>query len=293
MVKIEHTSDIAPLREVIVGPYKEFSWWDLIRGSLRYPDLASLRYARHNEIAIPDHAIAQRQHLQFTQTLTNNGVIVHELTDLPDVSIQLYPRDIAFAIDDTLFLARSKDPIRRREQRALDSLLPRIETVHRLSSGFIEGGDVIVTDDEILVGLSEATDLEGVTALRTALHERGIDRDVIPIEFSGRGVVHLDTKFTLVGPGMGFIHSAALTPRSRDLLSARMQLLEATEAQSRALMVNTVALTPERLILDERATTLIAQLRSHGLQPLPMDFSQVTRFPGGFRCATLPLRRAR
>jgi N-Dimethylarginine dimethylaminohydrolase len=292
MITISNPSDIAPLRDVVVGPSKRFTWWDLIWGSIRYPDIASLRYVSNNRVQVPDHAIAQRQHAAFVQVLRDAGATVHTLEDLPDVSIQLYPRDLAFAIDDTLFLARSRDPIRRKEQRALLPLLPQMSRVEKLDQGLIEGGDVIVTDDVVFVGLSEASNLAGVTALREGLRRVGSTREVIPIEFTGRGVVHLDTKFTIVGPHLAYVHSASLTPSSRAQIAARFEVIEATDEDARSLMVNTVALAPDRIIIDDRATRLGEALRAHAIEPVALDFSEVTKFPGGFRCATLPLRRS-
>ncbi|WP_283136439.1 dimethylarginine dimethylaminohydrolase family protein [Rhizohabitans arisaemae] len=291
MIDVSNPSDVATLTEVVVGPSKRFTWWDLIWGSLRYPDPASLRYASNNNVRVPEHERAGRQHADFVQVLKESGARVHTLENLPDVAIQLYPRDLAFAVDDTLFLARSRDPIRRKEQRALFPLLDKIARVERLDAGLIEGGDVIVTGGDVLVGLSEASDLAGVSALRTAFARAGVEREVVPIEFSGRGVVHLDTKFTMVGPGLGYVHSASLTPYSRRLLADRFELIEATDEESRALMVNTVALAPDRVIVDARARRLADALRGNGVEPVPLDFSEVTKFPGGFRCATLPLRR--
>ncbi|MFT9396826.1 MAG: arginine deiminase family protein [Bifidobacterium psychraerophilum] len=291
MIQIGNPSDIAELREVIVGPYKTFNWWNLIWGSLRYPDLASLRYVENNTVRVPDHSIARRQHEQLVQTLVDSGVKVHTLPSVPDVDIQLYPRDIAFAVDDTLILSRSRDPIRQKEQRALERYLSQFSKVEGIESGHIEGGDVMVTDDVVFVGLSEATNLQGISALRSCFARAGIDREIVPIEFSGRGVVHLDTKFTMVGPKLGYIHSSSLTPYSRSLIAERFELIEADDAEARALMVNTVALAPDRIIIDSRARRLAEGLRAHHVEPVPLDFSEVTKFPGGFRCATLPLRR--
>ncbi|WP_166350949.1 dimethylarginine dimethylaminohydrolase family protein [Phytoactinopolyspora limicola] len=293
MIQISNPSDVAPLTDVIVGPSKRFGWWDLIWGSLRYPDLASLRYASNNRVRVPKHDLAQRQHSAFVKVLRDAGATARTLEDLSDVSIQLYPRDLAFAVDDVLFLARSRDPIRRKEQRALDPLLPKMSRVERLDGGLIEGGDVIVTNSDVLVGLSEATNLAGVTALREAFARTGITREVVPIEFSGRGVVHLDTKFTMVGPQLGFVHSAALTPCARRQLADRFELIEATGDEARSLMVNTVALAPDRIVIDQRAHRLADVLRGNGIEPVALDFSEVTKFPGGFRCATLPLSRSR
>ncbi|WP_127841994.1 dimethylarginine dimethylaminohydrolase family protein [Actinomyces wuliandei] len=291
MIQIHNPSDIAPLKEVVVGPYKRYGWWPLVRETLRSPNLSYVFYLSNNTVSIPDHDIAQREHEQFVSTLREAGVTVHTLDALKDVSVQLYPRDIAFAVDDVLFLARSVDPVRRREQRALYPLLAEVSRVVPLDDGYIEGGDVIVTDDVVLVGLSEATDLKGVGSLRRAFARAGIDREIVPIEFSHRGVVHLDTKLTLVGPGLGYVYSPALAPRSRDKVAELLNLIEATEEEMLALMVNTVALAPDRVIIDERATRLGRKLASHGITPVPLKFTEVTRFPGGFRCATLPLVR--
>lgn len=291
MIQIANPSDIGKLHEAIVGPYKTYNWWNLIWGSLRYPDLASLRYVENNTVRVPNHDIARRQHDKLVQTLVDSGVKVHTLASLPDVDIQLYPRDIAFAVDDTIFLSRSRDPIRKKEQRALEPYLTEFSKVERIESGHIEGGDVMVTDDVVFVGLSEATNLQGISALRACFSRAGIDREIVPIEFSGRGVVHLDTKFTMVGPKLGYIHSSSLTPYSRSQIASRFELIEANDVEARSLMVNTVALAPDRIIIDSRARRLADALRAHDVEPVPLDFSEVTKFPGGFRCATLPLCR--
>lgn len=291
MITISNPSDIATLQEVVVGPSKRFTKWDLVPRSLRDVDLAGLRYLRHNTVRIPRHDIASQEHAEFVRVIAAAGVVIHQLESLQDVAIQLYPRDLAFAVDDTLFLARSRDPIRRREQHALMPLLDKVSKVAHIDAGFIEGGDVIVTDTDVLVGLSEATNLAGITAFRLALHEAGIKREVVPIEFSSRGVVHLDTKFTMLGPQLGYVHSASLTPYARAQLADRFELIEATDDECRALMVNTVALNPTTILADARATRLSEILASHGIDTVPIDFSEVTKFPGGLRCATLPLRR--
>lgn len=161
-----------------------------------------------------------------------------------------------------------------------------------LDDGYNEGGDVIVTDDVVIVGLSEATSLKGVDSLRQAFARAGIDREIVPIEFSHRGTVHLDARLALVGPGLGCTYSPSLTPRSRERAAEHLDLIEASGSGALALMVNTLALAPDRVVINERATRLEHELRSRGITPVPLKLSEVTRFPGGFRCATLPLVRS-
>lgn len=249
------------------------------------------RYLANNSVEVPRHELAAPQHARFVELLREHGVIVHTLGNLHDVMLQLYPRDIAFAVGDVLFLARSGNPTRRREQAALLPLLDRVSRVERLDDGMIEGGDVIVTDSDVLVGLGEATDRAGVAALRRGFERAGIARRIVPIEFSARGVVHFDTKFTIVGPRLGYVHSDALTPQSRRLLADRFDLIEASEDDARSLMINTFALAPDRIVIDMRAERLAAALRERGIAPILVDYAEVTRWPGGLRCSTLPLRR--
>jgi len=292
-IDVNVSSDVAELKEVVVGPVKAFDWDSLLAES--DPDDDDLESAvelvNHNRVEIPDPKIAAREHEAFVQLMRDRGIIVHFVDPLSDVAIQLYPRDMAFTVDEHLFLARSRNPVRRREMRELDGLLPRISSVVELDAGVIEGGDVIVTQTDVLVGLGEETNLEAIAALRRAFDKVGIDREVVTLEFTHRGVVHLDTKFTMVGKGVGFVHREAFTPESLDRLDNRFDLIDVTEEETRDLQVNTLALDPQTVVIRENGDRLATALSDRGITPVPVDFYEIARFPGAFRCATLPLRR--
>ena len=68
MIQIQNPSDIAPLKELVTGPYKRFGWWSLVRETLRSPSLSYAFYL-NNTVSIPDHDIAQREHAQFVSVL--------------------------------------------------------------------------------------------------------------------------------------------------------------------------------------------------------------------------------
>jgi N-dimethylarginine dimethylaminohydrolase len=270
---------------------KPFGWWGLIVDGLRHPDLGTVYQLRHNRVAIPDHARATAQHERFVGVLRRHAVVVHTVEELDDVRIQLYPRDLGFVVDDVLFLARARTLVRRREQQGLRRLLARVSRHAVLDDGIIEGGDVAVTETEVLVGLGEESDRDGARALQTALGRAGIDRRVVPLEMASRGVVHLDTKFTLVGPATALYHPQAFTPSARALLGDRFDLVEATGEETLRLFVNTLSLGPDRIVLDARADRIAAELARRGIAATLVDYDEVTRFPGGLRCATLPLVR--
>ena len=174
----------------------------------------------------------------------------------------------------------------------MDGLVKRLSNVITLESGRIEGGDVMLAPGRVLVGLGEASDLEGVRALRAALETIGSEREVVPLQFRVPGVIHLDTKFNLVAPNLGIISRESFEPESLRWLEKNFELIDATSEETGGLQINTFGIGYGRVIMDCRAQRLADELVRHGLEPLLLDYSEITQLPGSFRCTTLPLERA-
>ncbi|MGH3872778.1 MAG: dimethylarginine dimethylaminohydrolase family protein [Pseudonocardiaceae bacterium] len=294
-IEVRIPSDIAVLREVLIGLVKPFTLDDLIVEARDEPNprrrmrpMAEV-LARYS-VQAPDAALATIQHERLVAVLAQHGVTLHWV-DPTDVRIQLYTRDMGFGIDDVFFRSRPATAVRRREQAGLARLLPRLSKVRDLADGYIEGGDVIVTDDDVLVGIGDSTNVDGVESLRKALAAEGIDRRVVPIEFAHSGVVHLDVHFTMAGPQVGLFNRKAFTPGSCGYLESRFDLVEVTEDETRSLAVNTLALAPDTLILNATDERIASEIESRGTTAVPIDYSEITRFPGGLHCSTLPLVR--
>lgn len=293
-IDVRVPSDIAVLREVLLGPVKPFTLEELAAEAAATPDphgdeVVQEVMARF-PIEAPEPAVATKQHAQLVALLKQHGVVVHWVAPA-DSLIQLYTRDMGFVVDDVFFLARPASPIRQREQAGLANLLPRLSNVRELERGHIEGGDVLVTEDDVLVGIGDSTDVEGFEAFHTALRAEGIDRRVVAIEFAHSGVVHLDAHFTLAGPGIGLYNPKAFTPEIRSYLESRFDLIEVDEDGVRRLSVNTVALGPDKLILQASDDRIVTEIAARGITPILIDYSEITRFPGGLHCSTLPLVR--
>ena len=246
---------------------------------------------RRNAWGPYDHGRVRAQQQRVADVLREHGVNVLMLDDGADAGSQHYTRDIAFAIDDALFVARMGTRFRVPEQRALAALLPRLSRVVRLDRGRIEGGDVMLCGGKVLVGLGEATDREGVTALRRRLDQLESTREVVPIPFAHRGVIHLDTKLNIVGPRVALFARKAFEPETVRWLETELELIEATDEEVRGLEVNTFAIGGGKVLVQEKGERLAALLQRRGLTPIPIDYSEVTRWPGSFRCTTLPLER--
>jgi N-dimethylarginine dimethylaminohydrolase len=164
--------------------------------------------------------------------------------------------------------------------------------VVRLERGRIEGGDVMLYGDKVLVGLSEATDAAGVAELRRQLALLKSPREIVPIPFAHRGVIHLDTKFNIVADHCALFTRGSFLPDTLRWMEQHFDLIEATDAETRGLEINTVALGGGHVIVSAQSERLATRLVQRGLTPIPVDYSEVTRWPGSFRCTTLPIERA-
>jgi len=232
------------------------------------------------------------QQRKFIDVLESNGVQVLLAEQIANCSTQHYTRDIGFAIDDTFFCANPRRNYRKREIEGLKSLIPRFSKVAHLESGVIEGGDVIVDEKNVIVGLSEETDMKGVDCLRRKLHEIGIEREVISIEFSHRGIIHLDTKFNVLPKGLGMIYPKSFKPKSLRWLENNFDLIEANSDEMKNIEINTFSISPRKVVMSERSHRLASLLESKGVETILVDYSEVTKLPGSFRCTTLPVERA-
>jgi dimethylargininase len=247
---------------------------------------------QHNTWRNFDYLRVREQQLKFVQVLRKHGVTVMILGSIAGINSQHYTRDIGFCIDEAFFPARMGTPYRAPEQRALEKFIPRLSKVVRLERGRIEGGDVMVYKDKVLAGLGEATDTKGVTELQRKLAELGSPREVVPIPFAQRGVIHLDTKFNLVGEDVALFARKCFQPDTVRWLERHFDLIEATDEEAAGLEINTLAIGNGKVVMQARSERLAKEVQRRGLAPILLDYSEVTRWPGSFRCTTLPLKRA-
>lgn len=289
-ISINLPSETATLKTVVMCFANPVS----VSSVLRYGgiDAALLYQLWHNKFSPFFNCEKVRgQQQTFMEVMQGNGVEVLLADHVPGCGAQHYTRDIGFAIDDTFFCANPRRYYRTRELEGLKSLLPRFSKVARLETGAIEGGDVIVDEQYVIVGLGEETNKEGVDGLRRKLKESGIDREIVTIEFMHRGIIHLDTKFNIPAKGIGFIHTKSFKPESLKWLENHFDLIEATDEETANLEINTFALSPRKVVLRERSERLASLLESKGVEAILVDYSEVTKLPGSFRCTTLPVER--
>jgi len=289
-IKINLPSEIDTLKTVVMclaNPVNISSVFT--QGSIDIPLFYQLWYNRLNPFF--DYKKVHIQQQVLIDILIENGVQVLFADQISGCSTQHYARDVGFAIDDVFFVASPRRNYRRRELAGIEDLLSTFTKVSYVDDGVIEGGDVIVDDKYIIVGLGEETNKKGIDCLKDKMSEENIDREIVTLGFSHRGVIHLDTKFNIPAKGVGFIHPKSFDSKSLKWLESKFDLIEATDQEMRNIEINTFSLSPTKVVMQVQSTRLAALLEKRGVEVIFVDYSEVLKLPGSFRCTTLPIER--
>lgn len=290
-VKVSVPSEYGTLRAVVMCLANRYPEGRGLLDELREvdgPTLHQLRRWRHERY---DCKLVHNQQRAFIDVLEGRGVQVLLAEQQAGIVSQHYTRDIAFAIDEVLFVARPRRDFRQRELGGIRTLLARLSRVAQLDTGTIEGGDVMLHGDRVLVGLGEETSRDGAEALARALEREGVDRPVVTLEFAERGTIHLDDELNIVAPDLALVYRPAFTPASRRWIDDHLEPIEVSEDERRALRVNAFALAPNLVVVERGAERIAAEIERRGIETIRLDYAEVNRLPGSFRCTTLPIRR--
>jgi dimethylargininase len=139
-----------------------------------------------------DVAKAIAEHEEYRRTLASLGFDVVRIPADPAFPDCVFIEDTAIVLDDLAVITRPGAESRRGETRAVAEVLQNYRPlVHIEAPATIDGGNVLVLDDRIYVGLSQRTNEAAIGQLR--FHTR---RDVIPVEV--HGCLHLKSAITRV-----------------------------------------------------------------------------------------------
>ena len=144
---------------------------NLTHAKVRPPGASFVRAISTSHAPI-DVALAQAQHADYRQALAEAGVAVE--VPPPD---ECYPdscfmQDPAMVIAGRAIINRPGAASRRGEEEALVELLAaRFPTIRIVAPGTLEGGDVLILPDRVVVGRSDRTNRAGIAQLVVALSD--------------------------------------------------------------------------------------------------------------------------
>lgn len=249
------------------------------RALTRLPAASVVRGLRARDSGDPDLALFERQHAAYRAALAAAGVAVEVLPPLEDFPDSVFLEDAALCLPGLAVALRPGAPSRRGEAAALR---PRLEatfaTVLDLPEGAnLDGGDILTTDREILVGLSARSDAAGAEALAAALAPHGYD---VRLAATPPGVLHLKSDCATLGGS-----TVLATPRlAASGCFAGYEVIETApgeEAAANAIRVN------DRVFLAAGFPGTAERLAAAGYDLVPLDLSEAAKLDGGLSCLSL------
>ena len=258
----------------MINPTFEFS-----RAITRQPSASITRGLRAKDIGTPDLTQMLADHAQYVATLKKTGAEVIELPPLEDYPDAVFVEDTALCLPQGAVMMRSGAPSRLGEVAEMAPAIHAVyDDVRQINGpGHVEGGDILVTGREILVGRSDRTDAAGVAELAAIIADWGHSlREV----FTPPGVLHFKTDCSLLDAET--ILSTKRLDASGCFEGYRvLHVADGEEAAANAIRFNQLVLAPSGF------PRTAEMLRQNGYDVVEINNSECAKLDGGMSCLSL------
>jgi dimethylargininase len=224
----------------------------------------------------PAYERVAAEHRAYVAALRSAGVEVEILPPLPGHPDSVFVEDPAFVLTEGAILLRPGAPSRFGEAASLAPVLKRrFASVAEVDEGFVDGGDILVLPDEILVGLSDRTDRTGAERFCGLVRELGRNARIVE---PPPGLLHLKTGCALIDEG-AVIAAPALAPFFPDY-----DILTTPEGEAHA--ANLIRVN-DRILMGAGFPQIAALLAGRGLDVAETPASEIARIDAGLSCMSL------
>lgn len=228
----------------------------------------------------PDLGLMQAHHTAYIATLRETGATVIELPTLDAFPDSVFVEDTALCLPQGAVIMRPGAPTRLGEAAEMAPHLKALYAEVLQITGpdsFIEGGDILVTEAEILVGRSARTNAAGIAELARLVAPWG--HKVREVQ-TPPGVLHFKTDCSLLD---------AQTILSTKRLSASgcftgyrvIDVADGEEAAANTIRFNDLVLMPAGFPKTRDAIT------AAGFQVREIGNSECAKLDGGMSCLSL------
>jgi len=236
------------------------------------------------------------QQKRLSDILIKHNIEINWANLVPGANYQFFIRDPFMVIGDTFVINHMKEKERQSELLGINEFLAKIEPtriIYTPINTFIEGGDVIPHDKKIFVGQEGTrTDQMGLKFLK----ENFGAYDVIPIlmQFDKKKMkwLHLDCIFNPIWYDTAIIFPDAIKEESLKVIKSIFpNIIKITEKEQRELAINILSLGNKTVIMQERHTRIIKELKSKGFKIETINYYMSIDLDGYNRCMTCPIER--
>lgn len=223
---------------------------------------------------------------------------------------QIFARDVAFVIGDKI-INSNIIPDREPEKEAYEVIFHQI-TYNKIfnlpQKAHIEGGDVVLHDRFVFVGIYSASDYASLKTARTNLYafeflkEICPEKTFIPLELKKHNtdpwhnVLHLDCIFMPVGHNKAIIYKDGFLNKNDYFMLVEMfgkqNVFELTQDEMYHMNSNIFSISPTVVVSEQRFSRLNDHLEHNwGITVERIPYFEISKMGGLLRCSTLPLIR--
>lgn len=226
-----------------------------------------------------DLDLAREQWERHRDALQEHGWTTSEVAPADDCPDAVFVEDTVVVFDDLAVVTRPGAPERAAEIAAVPPALAGhgLEIVH-LSTGTLDGGDVLKVDRDVYVGVGGRTSAPAVAELAVMLAPRGWT--VRPV--SVHRVLHLKSAVTALPDGRVIGYEPAV-----DDPSAFPELVSVPEPDG----AHVVLLGGDRLLMSSSAPRTAELFAGMGFEPVAIDLTEYEKLEGCVTCLSVRIRR--
>lgn len=225
-----------------------------------------------------DLAVARAQHEQYEDALREAGAQVVRLPDRDDLADSVFVEDTALVLDELAVIARPGAESRRAE---VDAVVQALSAHRRCVSieapATLDGGDVLVLERDVVVGLTPRTNLAGVQQLRALLVSSGYSVRGIPV----KGCLHLKSAVTRAGERTLVVNPAWVNPSS----FPGWEVVPTDPGEPFA--ANVLWLGSTTIVGEQFPATNRKLAQITGARILPVPAGELAKAEGGVTCCSL------
>jgi dimethylargininase len=227
----------------------------------------------------PSGAKFREEHGRYVDALQEAGLIVDVLPALESFPDSCFVEDPAFCLPEGAIQLRPGTKSRLGEGREIRAALEaRFGKVVELpGSGHVDGGDILMLDDIILIGLSARTDRKGADAFAVLLGEWGYKAKVCE---TPEGVLHFKTACSTLGEGV--ILATKIMADSGFFGDRKVVVVpDGEDYAANVIRVNDVVLVPEGY------PKTLGAIRDAGFKTVVLPTHEARKVDGGLSCLSL------
>jgi len=294
MIQLNIKDEISQLKSVVLGIAES-------SGKIPSPKEAYDPKSLEHILAgtYPQETNMIREMSAFARIFHKYGVTLYR-PDILDSCNQIFSRDIAFVIEDRIFLSNIL-PDRDKEIKAIHHVLDNVkpeQIVMPPAEVHVEGGDGTYTAQDYPDFITARTNIHAVEFLKTQFPNKTVQ----PFELrksntdARHSALHLDCCFQPLGKGKAILCKHGFLIESEyqwlvDFFGAD-NIFEITNLEMYEMYSNVFSISPEVVVTEQSFTRLNNWLRDQGFTVEEIPYAEISKQGGLLRCSTLPLERA-